>query len=369
MVVLEPKGDLIADLLERIQPDRIQDVVLIDPTDTERPVGLNPLQLAGRSPELVADQLLGLFHSLYASSWGPRTADILGASLLTLARLPNMSLAALPLLLTDAGFRRRVLAQVDDPIGLGPFWASFEAWSEAERTTAIAPSLQQAAAATAASRTAGRHRAGQAPFRSAPGLHRAEDPAGQPGSWSLGPETAALLGSLIMSQLWQAILGRSAIAPERRHPVFIYVDEFQDYLRLPLDFADALAQARGLGAGFVLADQYHAPARRGDSLGGAGQRPVAGSPSGFPRGRPDHRRRQHPGPRGLPRPRCVRVLRPAGSRRGRATVVQRAHPATEPTDQRSRRSAGSFPCGLRHARARSRSGHSGAGCSEAPESH
>jgi hypothetical protein len=52
------------------------------------------------------------------------------------------------------------------------------------------------------------------------------------------------------------VLGRAAIAPERRHPVFVYVDEFQDYLHLPLDFADALAQARGLGVGFTLAHQY-----------------------------------------------------------------------------------------------------------------
>ena len=64
----------------------------------------------------------------------------------------------------------------------------------------------------------------------------------------LGPETSALLGGLIVSQLWQAILGRAAIPLERRHPVFVYVDEFQDYLHLPLDFADALAQARVLGA-------------------------------------------------------------------------------------------------------------------------
>ena len=56
--------------------------------------------------------------------------------------------------------------------------------------------------------------------------------------------------------LWQATLGRAAIPPERRHPVFVYVDEFQDYLHLPLDFADALAQARGLGVGFALAHQY-----------------------------------------------------------------------------------------------------------------
>jgi hypothetical protein len=72
----------------------------------------------------------------------------------------------------------------------------------------------------------------------------------------LGPETSALLGSMVVSQLWQAILGRSAIAPERRHPVFVYVDEFQDYMHLPLDFADALTQARGLGVGFIAAHQY-----------------------------------------------------------------------------------------------------------------
>jgi hypothetical protein len=256
VVVIEPKGDLIADLLERIPPDRVGDVVLLDPTDTECPVGLNPLQRAGRSPELVADQLLGLLHSLYAASWGPRTADILGASLLTLARLPNMSLAALPLLLTDAGFRRRVRAQVDDPIGLGPFWASFEAWSEAERTTAIAPSLNKLRPLLM--RPELRAVIGQVKPRfdlrqvfTERKILLVNLARGQ-----LGPETAALLGSLIMSQLWQAILGRSAVAPERRHPVFIYVDEFQEYLRLPVDFADALAQARGLGCGFLLANQY-----------------------------------------------------------------------------------------------------------------
>ena len=49
VVVIEPKGDLISDVLERIPPERVSDVVLLDPTDTERPVGLNPLALGGRS--------------------------------------------------------------------------------------------------------------------------------------------------------------------------------------------------------------------------------------------------------------------------------------------------------------------------------
>jgi hypothetical protein len=256
VVVIEPKGDLIADVLARVPAHRAGDVVLLDPTDTARPVGLNPLARGGRSPELVADQLLGLFHSLYAAYWGPRTQDILGASLLTLARLPGMTLAALPLLLTDAGFRRQVLPKVVDPIGLEPFWSGFEAWSEPERAAAIAPVMNKL-----------RPLLLRPELRAVIGQARPRFDLRQVfterkvllvnlSKGLLGPETSALLGSLVVSQLWQATLGRSAIAPERRHPVFVYVDEFQDYLHLPLDFADALAQARGLGVGFGLAHQY-----------------------------------------------------------------------------------------------------------------
>lgn len=282
VVVIEPKGDLIADVLQRIPAHRVADVVLLDPTDSERPVGLNPLARAGRSPELVADQLLGLFHSLYAAHWGPRTQDILGASLLTLARLPGMTLAALPLLLTDAGFRRRVLPGVVDPIGLEPFWSAFEAWSEPERASAIAPVMNKL-----------RPLLMRPELRAIIGQARPRFDLRQVfterkvllvnlARGLLGPETSALLGSLVVSQLWQTTLGRSSIAPERRHPVFVYVDEFQDYLHLPLDFADALAQARGLGVGFGLAHQYlHqlAPAMRSAVLANAQSRVAFRLPS------------------------------------------------------------------------------------------
>jgi hypothetical protein len=256
VVVIEPKGDLIDGVLERIPPERIGDVVLIEPTDTERPVGLNPLQLSGRSPELAADQLLGLLHSLHSAHWGPRTHDILAASLLTLARTPGMTLAALPLLLTDAGFRRQIVPRVSDPIGLEPFWSAYEAWSEPERIAAIAPTLNKLRPLLL--RPELRAIIGQT--RRSFDLHRVFTERKillvSLNKGLLGPETAALLGGLVVSQLWQAVLSRAALAPERRHPAFVYVDEFQDYLRLPLDFADALAQARGLGVGFALAHQY-----------------------------------------------------------------------------------------------------------------
>jgi hypothetical protein len=72
----------------------------------------------------------------------------------------------------------------------------------------------------------------------------------------LGPEAASLLGSLVVAQLWQVTQERTAIPTERRHPVLVYIDEVQDYLHLPTDLGDALAQARGLGVGFTLAHQF-----------------------------------------------------------------------------------------------------------------
>ena len=50
VVVIEPKGDLIAETLARVPSGRLDDVVLLDPSDTARPVGLNPLRRDGRSP-------------------------------------------------------------------------------------------------------------------------------------------------------------------------------------------------------------------------------------------------------------------------------------------------------------------------------
>lgn len=256
VVVIEPKGDLIAEVLERIPSERVGDVVLLDPTDTARPVGLNPLALNGRSPELVADQVLGLMHSLYAAHWGPRTHDILGATLLTLARTPGMTLAALPLLLTDAGFRRRVVPGASDPIGLAPFWSGFEAWSEAERASAIAPVMNKLRPLLLRPELRAIVGQSQGSFDLRRVLTERKVLLVSLSKGLLGPETAALLGSLVVSQLWQAVLARTAIVPERRHPVLVYIDEFQDYLHLPLDLADALAQARGLGVGFTLAHQY-----------------------------------------------------------------------------------------------------------------
>ncbi|MGY1681995.1 type IV secretory system conjugative DNA transfer family protein [Geodermatophilus sp. SYSU D01176] len=276
VVVLEPKGDLISDVLARVPPARQADVVLLDPAD-EAPVGLNPLATR-TAPELVADQLLTVLARLNAESWGPRLAELLHASLLTLARTPGMSLAVLPPLLTNPGFRRRVVGALDDPLGVSPIWAAFERLSDEAQAQTVAAVLNKVRALTA--RPALRAVLGQVEPRFAlPDLFSSRRPIllANLAKGVIGPDSARLLGTLLLNQLWQAALGRQAIPPERRHLVSVVVDELQDYASLPGDLGDMLAQARGLGVMFSLACQHLdqlAPALRSGALANARTRVV-----------------------------------------------------------------------------------------------
>jgi hypothetical protein len=256
VVVVEPKGDLVNEVLARLPEERIDDVIILDPADKLAPVGLNPLLPRGRSPELVADQVLAVFHGLWSSNWGPRLQDILHSSLLTLAARDDTSLCLLPALLTNPTVRQRLRAQVDDPVGLEPFWAWFDSISDAERQQAIAPVLNKLRPFLL--RPSVRAIVGQVQprFRIDEVFTGRKIVLVSLAKGLIGPEAAALLGSLFIAELWQAILGRAGIAPQRRHVVPVYLDEFQDYVHLPTDMSDALAQARGLGVGLTLAHQH-----------------------------------------------------------------------------------------------------------------
>lgn len=253
--VLEPKGDLIADVLARVPEARRDDVVLLNPSDTS-PVGLNGLA-SRAAPDLVADQLLTIFARQNPDSWGPRLSETLHTALLTLARTPGMTLAALSPLLTNERFRRRLVAKLDDPLGLSPIWAAFERLSDEAKAQTVAAVLNKTRALT--SRPALRGVLGQASPKFALGdLFSAKRPIllANFAKGSVGPDSARLLGTLLLNQLWNTALARTAIPAERRHPVMIFVDELQDYVGIPADLGEMLAQARGLGVGFHLTNQF-----------------------------------------------------------------------------------------------------------------
>lgn len=255
VVVIEPK-DLITDLLARIPDSRRDDVVLLDCLD-DTPVGINPLIRHGRSPELVADSLLATFHALYGDGIGPRSTDILANCLHVLARRDDACLVMLPLLLTNPGFRRSLVQQVvrDDPIAAGPFWAWFDALSGDARSQVIAPLMNKLRPLLRPQlRAVLAQPAPRFNIRQVLTEHKILLVPLQKGV--LGPDTAELLGALVTSELWLAIRERAGQPAETRTPVMIFLDEVQDFLRLPTDLSDALATSRSLGAGWHLAHQY-----------------------------------------------------------------------------------------------------------------
>lgn len=253
VVAVDPKGDLITDIME-VVGERVDDVVLIDPTDPEAVVGINPLRHGGRSPELVADRLTHIFEGAFAS-WGPRLNDILFNACATLARTPGMSLACLPPLLSNKAFRRQVVGCLDEPLVLEEFWAGFEGWSDGERNAAVAPALTRIRPLLA--RPDLRALLGQADgfelsrVMREPTILLVSLPKG-----TLGPEGSSLAGSIIISLLWQAALERTAVPAVERRPVHVVVDEFQDFVHGVTDFAEVLSQSRGLQVGWTLANQH-----------------------------------------------------------------------------------------------------------------
>ena len=256
VLVIDPKADLVNDVLARIPEERKNEVVVIDPSDL-CPVGFNPLAFKSyRNPPLVADAVLAVLKEIFSENWGIRSQDILSAALLTLVETEGASLLWLPPLLTDEVFRRKITAQIKDKVALKPFWENFEAMKDTERRQEIAPVLNKMRQFLL--RPGLRGVLGQSePMFNLTDLFRKRRIVLVPlNRGIIGAESARLLGSLIVGLTWTLALSRAAVPPERRHIIGVYIDELQDYLSLPTDLSDALSQARGLGLGLTMAHQY-----------------------------------------------------------------------------------------------------------------
>jgi hypothetical protein len=254
-VVIDPKGDLVDVILERLTDPPPAPLVVIDPERQERPVGLNVLH--GRDRGLAAEHLVGTFRRIYEQFWGPRTDDILRACVLTLARDPRLTLAEIPTCLTNPAWRAPLTEDLrrEDPV-LAGFWRWYDTQSEAAQVQAIGPLLNKLRAFLL--RKPVRAIVGQQqttfPLREVldrGGLLLARLPKG-----TLGEETSRLLGALLVARVWQEALARSRVPEHERRDCAMYVDEVHNYVALPHSFEDLLAEARGYRLSLCLAHQH-----------------------------------------------------------------------------------------------------------------
>lgn len=258
VVVVDAKGQLTHELLERTPTEHDEDIVVISPT-SKRIVGINPFELTkyGIEPEVIADYLLELLKGLYPEHFGIYSLDILSHSFLTLARIPNTSLVMLPSLLTNQSFRNKLLRELKDPIGLESFWNWFELLSEAQRHQMLNPILNKFRQFLL--RPQLRAMLGQTnPNFSLAEIFKSRKIVLIPLNKSvIGSESAKLIGSLITSMLWMLILRQSSVELSKRQSVFIYIDETPSFLGIPnANLDEALSQSRQFNVGWNIGFQH-----------------------------------------------------------------------------------------------------------------
>jgi hypothetical protein len=250
VVVIDPRGDLVVDILERLPAEAADKVVLLDP-DQDPPPAFNPLD--GDNDDLLVDNVVSAFSKIFARAWGPRMDDILRSVLLTLTRHANPMLTLVPPLLNDKQLRAELTADLHDPAGLGGFWTQYEDMPIALRATAIAPVLSRLRAFL---RGFVRQVVGQphSSFDMARildgGILLARLPKG-----ILGEDSVKLLGSFLVASVWQAATARSAQPEHTRRDATLVIDECHNFLNLPRSIDDICAEARGYHLSLVLAHQ------------------------------------------------------------------------------------------------------------------
>ncbi|MCF6476193.1 type VI secretion protein [Nonomuraea sp. MG754425] len=254
-LVIDPKGDLIIDILHRLPERAVGRTVVFDPQDAAPPPSINIL--AGHDPTFAVDSVVTIFHRCFSSAWGPRVDDLLRSTCLTLTSVlgRKATLADVPRLLTDAAFRARTTAKLRDEL-LAGFWDSYEALTPAGQATVIGPVMNKLRAVLLRPFV---RQALAGPDTTVPigrlldrgGLVLARLPKG-----ILGDDAARLFGSILLAHTWQAATRRSHQVESARSDASLVIDECHNFLNLPGHINDVLAEARGYRLSLVLAHQH-----------------------------------------------------------------------------------------------------------------
>uniref|UniRef100_UPI0013BEA1DA type IV secretory system conjugative DNA transfer family protein n=1 Tax=Amycolatopsis palatopharyngis TaxID=187982 RepID=UPI0013BEA1DA len=254
IVVIDPKGDLVTDVLNRLPRSAAQRVVLFDADSRHRPPILNPLE--GGETDREVDNLVSVFRRVYSAFWGPRTDDLMRAACLTLRAQEGVpTLADLPKLLASEAFRSRITAGLTDPALTG-FWQWYDDLTDSSRSQVISPLMNKLRAFllrpfVKEAIAGGRSTVDMAQVLDEGGICLVRIPKG-----SLGEETTRLVGSLVVARTWQATTARARVPQRLRPDASLVVDECHNFLNLPYPLEDMLAEARGFRVSMTLAHQH-----------------------------------------------------------------------------------------------------------------
>jgi type IV secretory pathway TraG/TraD family ATPase VirD4 len=253
--VIDPHGDLYREVKACLEAESgyfKERVVLIDPTDEERSVCFNPLELTeGVSAAQQAKELVTAFEKIY-DAWGDRLAALLRNALIVLIE-NGLTLAELPACITDDAFRKRLLRNVKNQTCLDYFEKDFDEWSKREKVQWRQSTLNKIDAFLSDERIKRIFVSSKSTFNLREIMDSGKILLVNLSKGELGEEGSKLLGSLLLAKFQMAAMRRGTAEDEGRRPFYLYIDEFQNFASD--NFLDIINETRKYNLRLTIAHQ------------------------------------------------------------------------------------------------------------------
>lgn len=258
--VVDPHGDLIEDILQFVPKERAEDIIIFDPADTERPMGLNMLEFDPKHPEqkdfVVAD-MIRIFEKLFPPEYiGPMFEHSMRNVMLTLlADKENPgTIVDIPRMFTDETFQKYKVKLVDDPM-VRSFWekemAKTTDFHKSEMLGYLVSKVGRFVENTMMRNIIGQIKSG---FTIRDIMNNKKILLVNLSKGKIGEINSSLLGLIIVSKIQMAAMERASLAKEERKDFFLYIDEFQNFVTDSI--ATVLSEARKYRLSMCIAHQY-----------------------------------------------------------------------------------------------------------------
>lgn len=256
---IDPHGEFVEDILQLMPPERAEDVIYFNPSDLDRPMGLNMMEAdTEEQRHFVVGSVIGLMYKLYdphrTGIIGPRFEHAIRNAMLTIMYRKGSTFIELVRALTDQKYVEELLPFVKDPV-VKRYWTDQIAQTSDFHKSEVLDYIVSKFGRFVTNKTM-RNIIGQQ--QSAFNFREAMDAKKiilcNLSKGVLGEEDAKFLGLILVPKVLTAAMSRADVPAEQRTDFFLYVDEFQNYATE--DFAVILAEARKYKLNLIVANQY-----------------------------------------------------------------------------------------------------------------
>ncbi len=256
--MVDPHGDLIEDALAHTPKSRAKDVVLFNPADIERPMGLNLLEAhTEEEKDRASLDAMEIFIKLFGNEiFGPRIQHYFRNGCLTLMddEEEGATIIDVPRMFVDDDFQRYKVSKCRNNV-VRSFWEHEMAKTGEREKQEMIPYFSSKFGPFITNTTM-RNIIGQP--KSAFDIRELMDNGKillvNLSKGKIGDTNAQLLGLIFVNKINMAAMGRASMPKEDRRRFYLYVDEFQNFVTDA--FATILSEARKYELALVMAHQY-----------------------------------------------------------------------------------------------------------------